>query len=260
MVKAETSIADFYPKMTHVTCIIHGLNRVCGKIRAEFDNVNELISNVKKVFIKAPNRIRLFRAICPDLTLPPEPVITRWGTWLTAAIYYADNYSDISAVIEALDGEEAVAIERTKKILTDCHLKRDLNLIKIHFGFLVETMTKLQAGQMEMEDSLNLLNEAEKKILAIKTPRLQPIVVKLREVLKKNSGLNKIKRISNAMDNGDEIDPYTCKEMMALKYAPLTSVDVERSFSMYKHFNRDNRQFTDENLAMNFMLYCNNNI
>lgn len=138
MVKAGTSIAEFYPKMTHVTCIIHGLNRVCGKIRAEFDNVNELISNVKKVFIKAPNRIRLFRAICPDLTLPPEPVITRWGTWLTAAIYYADNYSDISAVIEALDGEEAVAIERTKKILTDCHLKRDLNLIKIHFGFLVD--------------------------------------------------------------------------------------------------------------------------
>lgn len=111
-----------------------------------------------------------------------------------------------------------------------------------------------------MEDSLNLLNEAEKKILAIKTPRLQPIVVKLREVLKKNSGLTKIKRISNAMDKGDEIDPYTCKEMMALKYAPLTSVDVERSFSMYKHFNRDNRQFTDENLAMNFMLYCNNTI
>jgi len=36
MVKAAKSIQAFYSKMIHVTCLAHGLHRVCEKIRAEF--------------------------------------------------------------------------------------------------------------------------------------------------------------------------------------------------------------------------------
>jgi hypothetical protein len=28
----------------------------------------------------------------PGIPLPPQPVLTRWGTWLDAAMYYADNF------------------------------------------------------------------------------------------------------------------------------------------------------------------------
>lgn len=31
----------------------------------------------------------------PDLNLSPEPIITRWGTWLEAVQYYCDHFDKI---------------------------------------------------------------------------------------------------------------------------------------------------------------------
>lgn len=92
MVKAGKLLMEIYPKMVHVTCLIHGLHRVCETIRSKFDDVNGLISFVKKIFTKAPSRIRLFKEKCPNIPMPPEPITTRWGTWLEAAVYYAENF------------------------------------------------------------------------------------------------------------------------------------------------------------------------
>ncbi|QQP58401.1 Uncharacterized protein FKW44_003708 [Caligus rogercresseyi] len=40
----------------HVACICRTLNRVAELVRYEFPLVNELISEIKKVFVKAPRR------------------------------------------------------------------------------------------------------------------------------------------------------------------------------------------------------------
>jgi len=33
------------------------------------------------------------------MPLPPEPVITRWGTWLNAAMFYADHFETFKNVV-----------------------------------------------------------------------------------------------------------------------------------------------------------------
>jgi hypothetical protein len=38
----------------------------------------------------------------PGLPLPPKPVITRWGIWIEAVIFNANNYESIKSVIELL--------------------------------------------------------------------------------------------------------------------------------------------------------------
>jgi hypothetical protein len=60
--------------------------------------VNKLISNTKKVFLKAPLRREVYTEKCPNLKLPPEPVLTRWGTWLEAAVFYQENFTAIKDV------------------------------------------------------------------------------------------------------------------------------------------------------------------
>jgi len=52
MVKATNSLKALYSKMVHVTCLEHALYCVAEKIRGSFKNVDELISNAKKVFLK----------------------------------------------------------------------------------------------------------------------------------------------------------------------------------------------------------------
>ncbi|CAI6372430.1 unnamed protein product [Macrosiphum euphorbiae] len=107
MVKAGSAIQTFFPKMLHVTCLAHALHRVAEQIRSDFPLVDKLISSVKKVFLKCPARINIFKDEAPELSSPPEPVITRWGTWLNAAIYYCDSYKTIKKNIEKFDADDA---------------------------------------------------------------------------------------------------------------------------------------------------------
>lgn len=94
MKKATKGLKVLFPKMIHISCLAHGMHRVAETIRAEFSEVDQLISNVKKVFIKAPTRIKTFQELTENIPLPPQPIITRWGTWIEAAIYYAKYYEE----------------------------------------------------------------------------------------------------------------------------------------------------------------------
>lgn len=64
------------------------MHRICEVIRKNFPKIDSLISNGKKIFLKAPSRVLIFKNNAPGIPLPPQPTITRWGTWLEAAIYY----------------------------------------------------------------------------------------------------------------------------------------------------------------------------
>lgn len=73
----------------HVTCLAHGLHRVAEDIRSQFENKDYLVANVKKIFLKCPFRVQTFKSKTEALNLPPppEPIVTRWGTWISAVFY-----------------------------------------------------------------------------------------------------------------------------------------------------------------------------
>ena len=58
------------------------------KIKSHFEDVDQIIAKVKAVTIKNKTRQTKFSAI----GYPPQPVPTRWGSWLNAAIYYPKNF------------------------------------------------------------------------------------------------------------------------------------------------------------------------
>lgn len=86
----------------------------------------------------------------------------------------------------------------------------------------------------------------------------QIVILKIQQVMDKNKGFQKIQIICKKL-NGSTTN-WDVKQLMTFKYAPITSVDVERSFSMYKNILRSNRHsFLFENLSQQFIIYCNNN-
>jgi hypothetical protein len=111
MVKAANSLQALYSKMVHVTCLAHAHHRVAETIRGKFNNVDRLVSNVKKVFLKAPSRLEIFKTEDSGISLPPAPIITRWGAWLEA-FYYADNFTSIQNMLRV--GQR----EKTNSMLT----------------------------------------------------------------------------------------------------------------------------------------------
>lgn len=52
MLSAMRSLQTLFPKMLHLTCFAHGLNRLAEFIRGQSKDANALIANVKSVFVK----------------------------------------------------------------------------------------------------------------------------------------------------------------------------------------------------------------
>jgi hypothetical protein len=77
--------------MVHITRLAHALHSVTEDVRGRYPEVDQLIANGKKIFIKSPLRVQKFKDKAPTLPLPPQPIVTRWGTWLDAANYYCTN-------------------------------------------------------------------------------------------------------------------------------------------------------------------------
>lgn len=110
MKSAYDGIVVMYPKLIHVTCLAHGLNRVAEGIRTEFPLVNSWIASIKRIFVKSPSRINSFRIENPGVPLPPEPVITRWATWLEACLYHSKYFHVTEAFLPGLDPDDADSI------------------------------------------------------------------------------------------------------------------------------------------------------
>lgn len=260
MCKASVNLKIFFPNLIHTTCLAHGINRVAEEIRNQFPLVNELISNVKKFFLKAPLRIQLYKESFPGLPLPPQPVITRWGTWLNAAIFYSKNYEKFKNLILEFS-DESNAIKEAKKSFKNCVIPNQLAFIASNFSVVAETILKLESKELLLTESVNLINKCHKELSAVKgTGGL--IFKKLNSVLDKNEGFKILSKVSKIL-NGEiiddlELDPYILSN---LKYAPITSVDVERSFSTLKHLLDDRRHsFKTENLEKHLIVnFFNNN-
>ncbi|KAL4112216.1 hypothetical protein QTP88_016047 [Uroleucon formosanum] len=246
IVKSGNAIKIFYLKVIHVTCIIHGLHRIAEKIRGHYSKVDKVISNVKKKFLKVPSRVIIFKNTAPDLSLPPEPIITRWGTWVKAACYYCEHHETLKSIYFA-----------------DLSLAANVVFIKSNFGFIPDVMNSLEAKHMPLSDAKKIIEGVFLKLNQVPGTVEKMVREKMNDVLEKNEGYQTLAQISKIL-TGEETLMVRIPENLSLgdfayfKYAPINSVEVERSFSMFKVLLSDNRKsFTFDNLKKHFIVQCN---
>jgi hypothetical protein len=72
------------------------------RLAEQFPKAKRLISDMKKVFCKAPYRVFAFKEELPVSLLPPQPVLTCWFTWLKAVEYYSKNLEATEEIICAV--------------------------------------------------------------------------------------------------------------------------------------------------------------
>lgn len=233
---------------------------ICEKAPELFPDVNRPIAAMKMVFLKSPNRRALYRDGCPELPLPPEPIPTQWGTWLEAAIFYANHLGPIKAVVQEFNPDEARSIAKCQSLLSKTSLLSDLTFIKSNLGFLPSAIKQLEESGQSLNSSLSLIGNVEEKVAKIPGSRGDVFRDKMNSILKKNHGLQclqEIKKVLIGQEGEGELPPgWSPGESATLKFCPIVSVDVERSFSIFKHIFTDRRQrFNEENLAK--VVICN---
>lgn len=260
IVKAATGLKVLYSKLVHLTCLAHGLHRVAETVRSQYKDVDLLVSSVKKVFVKSPIRIQKFHEVLPNLSLPPQPVLTRWGSWLKAVSYYAEHFNEVKTVLYSLNAEDASSIAAAQECFANIGIQDKIEYIHNRFSKIPTIITQLEARNNTLEHSLSLIDEISVTLSSETHGIAKTAFEKLSKVLTKNPGYETLCKISKKL-SGTEMyieEEFTQEELWCFSHVPVTSCDVERSFSLYKTFFTDKRRsFTQENLKMTFLVYCN---
>ena len=83
--------------------------------------------------------------------------------------------------------------------------------------------------------------------------------MKCEHVRQKNQDLQEIKKLGSIFNGKQDISiNLTPAQVISFKYAPLTLTEVDRSFSVYKHFLTDRRyNFKFENIKIFTVIQCN---
>lgn len=124
------------------------MNRVAETVRLEYDSVDNLVSNTKKVFIKAPLRVQVYKEMYHELFLSLEPILTRWGTWLKCVDFLATNFSEIKDVLSQFDSQSSAAIENCIENFRYPAIKRQLAYIKPNFVPIATAIEKLEKREL----------------------------------------------------------------------------------------------------------------
>ena len=94
---AGKTLKELYPSLMHVTGVAHLLHNCAMRVRAHFKNINKIIATIKAATIKNKDRNKDFHDA--GLPSPPDPVITRWATWLRAVLYYSENLLAVRTIV-----------------------------------------------------------------------------------------------------------------------------------------------------------------
>jgi hypothetical protein len=221
MTKVGQHLKTYYKNITHVTCLAHGLNRVAEDIKGQFPKVTHLINNVNKVFLKSPLSVQLYMEQLPNVPLPPDP--SRSGTWLEAAIFYADNFERIKNVILQIT-DSSTALDTCKILVRSIELPQYLRNIKSKYGLVSNLIHKLETQRMTLSESIKIIDTFDRLCIIDDSIRQ-----KFNDVIHKNNGYQYLKRMNQLN--------FSVK----FKNAPITFVGVERSFSIDEHIFSDSR-------------------
>jgi hypothetical protein len=264
MKSAGRTLCGTYPKLIHVTCLAHGVHNVCEHIADIFTKVNALVSNGKKIIVKSNDRRKQFKTRFPDIPLPPEPVRTRWGTWINAVEYYAKYFDIFCDFVSELNPKDSIAIKNVQNLISTekTSLVCDLSFINGNFNCLSKVLKQLETKDILLFDSIDLVITCLQEVENAVEKRYQSVSNKFHNILDKNSGFEKMIAINDVI-NGKVIDisglNLTPEEISVFKSAPITACDVERSFSKYKFVLNDRRYGMSElHLKYYFIVNINN--
>jgi hypothetical protein len=109
-------------------------------------------------------------------------------------------------------------------------------------------------------DAINTVKQTESELLGKIANKVN---AKLQSVLERNPGYSTLHKVSdilcgNEVELGGNEQEISANNLTLFKYSPITSCDVERSFSRYKVLLSDNwRNFQFYNFKMHVVIHRN---
>ena len=171
-----------------------------------------MVAAVKAATIKTKDRENDFREKC--LPSPPVPVITRWATWLRAALYYSKNLPAVRTIVNNWTGE-GLLVSQAKEAINVDGLVPDLVHINQH---------RTPATNVELFEASNCTMTKGYELL--KNMHFLDELCSIQAYIKKRLSKSDLEAIKNCTNLAIAPTNYAL-----LQKAQPTSASVERSFN-----------------------------
>ena len=125
-----------------------------------------------------------------------------------------------------------------------------------NFGNIRQSITRLEEQGLSIQVASEIFANLENAMARSTGLQADRVKAKFTNIVNKNTGIEIIAKFCQIL-SGQNVDCDISPRLIPFyKFAPLTSCDVERSFSIYKSILADNRMsFSMKNLEM--YLICN---
>ncbi|KAJ3652297.1 hypothetical protein Zmor_018275 [Zophobas morio] len=95
----------------------------------------------------------------PNTPLPPEPALTRWGTWIQAALFYAEHFDVLRQVVMSFEATDAQSIKKAQEFLNKANIKNELLYIKTHFKIFADTIEQLETIGLKLNQTMEIVEK-----------------------------------------------------------------------------------------------------
>jgi len=224
----------------HAKCLAHLIHNCSIRIRAEYENIDKVIGSLKALTIKNKQRQNLFY----EIGSPPSVILTRWTSWLRAAMYYCDNLPAVKRIVSNITSD-GILISRAKAALQETNLVHDLVVVKECYEYLIQILDNLE------QSKYNIWTAYEN----IKNINLKYDPLGLKSYISQRLADNDIKAICEF--ENEHLAPTI---YASLRKCPPTSIAVERSFSMLKKILAVGRNFDVKNVPNYVCIYYNSKV
>lgn len=238
MVKAGKMLKLKYKDLFHITCFAHLLHNCAAKVQLSYNAVNDLISSMRMCLLRSAERLSKFETI----EIPPDVVLTRWGSWLSAALYYAKNFVEIKCIISRFH-DDGILVERVRNAINNEKLRSELFEISMKFSSLYEMIKKVEECNYTIDMAIR---DAEEICTGC---MLWEFTDYFRTRMDDND-FYFIRQMKNM-----NISPFIYSQIIK---CPGTSIDIERSFSRLKKLLQCDRNFKEGNVGKYMILLYNN--
>ena len=141
--------AALYPNLFHVTCLTHNC---AERVRSYFTHVDNLIARVKSTR----------RALFTEIGSPPEPTVTRWGTWIASAEYYAENNVQVKEIVNSFSAN-GILVQKAKKAVNNETILTSLVKIKRDYSVLTTIIKKMENPKYSIHEAHSDINKLDFK-------------------------------------------------------------------------------------------------
>nr|CAD2165197.1 unnamed protein product [Meloidogyne enterolobii] len=136
-------------------------------------------------------------------------------------------------------------------------VSQQIAYIQANFGTIVYAITRLETQGLSLIEATEIITEVSNALAGAAGNVGITMRQKWKQIIERTRDFRKLPKFSGQLLDDFDMPPNL---ISLFKYAPITSVDVERSFSVYKTILADNRtRFTPENLEMYLISNCEQN-